>query len=66
MTTADVPVAPFATPPNAPQLGSSQLIDTNGDWLVAAPTMTPAGPYGYQRLPAACPLVTPLSALACA
>jgi hypothetical protein len=36
VTTADYPVAPFATPPNAPQLGTSTLIDTNGDFLIDA------------------------------
>ena len=34
MTASNVTVAPFITPPNAPQLGSSELIDTNGDYLV--------------------------------
>jgi hypothetical protein len=35
-TAANVSVALFTTPPNAPQAGSTQLIDTNGDWLVGA------------------------------
>jgi hypothetical protein len=34
VATTDVPVALFVTPPNAPQAGSTTLIDTNGDWLV--------------------------------
>jgi hypothetical protein len=32
--TNNVTVASFTTPPNAPQAGSTTLIDTNGDWLV--------------------------------
>jgi hypothetical protein len=36
VTTTAVPVAPFTTPPNAPQLGSTFLIATNGDNLVDA------------------------------
>jgi hypothetical protein len=36
VTTANYPVTAFATPPNAPQAGTSTLIDTNGDWLVDA------------------------------
>ena len=35
-TVSNVSVATFATPPNAPQAGSTQLIDTNGPWLVGA------------------------------
>ncbi len=36
VATADYPAAPFATPPNAPQLGTSTLLDTNGDFLIDA------------------------------
>jgi hypothetical protein len=36
VTTTDVPVAPFLTPPDAPQAGSTNLIATNGDWLVGS------------------------------
>jgi hypothetical protein len=35
-TATNLSVAPFVTPPNAPQAGSTQLIDTNGTWLVGA------------------------------
>src|SRR5262249_9352855 len=36
VTKNDVKVASFSTPPNAPQAGSANLIDTNGSWLVGA------------------------------
>jgi hypothetical protein len=36
VTTTNYSTAPFKTPPNAPQLGSSALIDTNGYFLVDA------------------------------
>jgi hypothetical protein len=36
VTTTNYSTAPFKTPPNAPQLGSSTLIDTNGSFLVDA------------------------------
>ena len=35
-TTADHATAAFKTPPNAPQLGTTTLLDTNGDWLLDA------------------------------